>query len=113
MSPISELGIGNRDNNTYCALASCIATLCQSPEVRIQSAPMEEKIMTHLRMKKKISLSALKPSTADCLLWVSQMAIQDFLRQSQRPTAQELADQCELFLKGMVGWSDRSTIFLP
>ena len=67
--------------------------------------------MTHLRVKKEIRLSAFKSSTTNRLFWIGQMAIQNFLRQSQRPI-QELADQRKFFLEGVVRRSDGSTIFL-
>ena len=63
-------------------------------------------------MQKKIRLPTLESSTADRLLGVGQMAVQDLFRQSQRPVVQELAYQRELFLKCTIRRSDRSTVFL-
>ena len=73
---------------------------------------MQRKGSTHLWMKKKICLSAFQSSTTDCLFWIGQMAIQNFLRQGERSVVQEIADQREFFLKSTVGRSERGTIFL-
>ena len=63
-------------------------------------------------MKKQVRLTAFEPTTTDRFLRVSQMTVQNFLRQSQRSVIQELADQRKFFLKSMVRRCDGSAIFL-
>lgn len=63
-------------------------------------------------MKEEVGLPTFKSTATDCLFWIGQVAIQNFLCQSQRLVVQELADQRKFFLKSMVRRSDGSTIFL-
>ena len=76
------------------------------------SSSGRKKTSTHLWMQKQIRLPTFEPSTANRFFRVSQMTVQNFLRQSQRSVVQELADQRKLVLKSTVRRSNGSTVFL-